>query len=141
MATKTTLEVPADPKWRHVIAATVLAAAGVGQGRRAAEFGLNGIGEMGDLSLLLDRALDSVDGWAGVTRLLIEVGTDHAAATVTVIGQGEDVEAPSWPEQEWPEQEWPEQERHPAFIDPLTGSRFLWSPTALTCSFRVTAPL
>ena len=84
---------------------------------------------MGDLSLLLDRVLDGVDRWVGVTRLLIEVGSDSASATVTVIGQGEDIEAPSWPDQE----------TGSTFTDPLTGSRFEWSPDSVTCSFRVSA--
>lgn len=130
MATKTTLEVPADSKWRHVVAATVLAAVRAGQGRRAAAMGRKEIGEMGDLSLLLDRVLDGVEGWVGVTRLLIEVGSEPASATVTVIGQGEEIDAPSWPDHEGAS----------TFIDPLTGSRFEWSPEAVTCSFRVVAP-
>jgi hypothetical protein len=127
LATKTALEVPADSKWRHVVAATVLAAVRAGQGRRAAEIGPEEIGEMGDLSLVLDRVLDGVDGWMGVTRLLIEVGSDSASMTVTVIGQGDDIEAPSWPDQE----------TGPTFTDPLTGSRFEWSPESVICSFRV----
>jgi hypothetical protein len=129
LATKTALEVPADSKWRHVVAATVLAAVRAGEGRRPAEIGPKEIGEMGDLSLLLDRVLDDVDGWGGVTRLLIEVGSDPASATVTVIGQGDDIEAPSWPDQA----------AGPTFTDPLTGSRFEWSPDSITCSFRVSA--
>ena len=84
---------------------------------------------MGDLSLLLDRILDGVDGWVGVTRLLIEVGSDPDSATVTVVGQGEEIEAPSWPDQA----------TGPTFTDPLTGSRFEWSPDSVTCSFRVSA--
>jgi hypothetical protein len=126
LATKTALEVPADPKWRHVIAATVLAA--VQADRRAGiEAGSKEIGQMGDLSILLDRVLDGLDGWAGVTKLLVEVGSDAGVTTVTVVGRGDELEGPVWPDQE----------SGRSFVDPLTGSRFEWSPTAVTCSFRV----
>lgn len=108
----------------------MLAAVRAGQGRRAAEMGRKEIGEMGDLSLLLDRVLDGVDEWVGVTRLRIEVGSETTSATVTVIGQGEEIDAPSWPDQGGAS----------ILIDPLTGSRFEWSPEAVTCSFRVAAP-
>jgi hypothetical protein len=125
LATKTALEVPADPIWRHVIAATVLAA--VQADRAGTEAGSKEIGQMGDLSILLDRVLDGFDGWAGVTRLLVEVGSDPGSATVTVVGQGDELEGPVWPDRE----------SGPSFVDPLTGSRFEWSPNAVTCSFRV----
>ena len=91
------------------------------------EIGQKEIGQMGDLSILLDRVLDGLDGWAGVTRLVVEVGSDAGVTTVTVVGQGDELERPVWPDQE----------TGPSFVDPLTGSRFEWSPTAVTCSFRV----
>jgi hypothetical protein len=113
--TKTALVVPADPRFRHVIAATVLTAVRAFQD----------LGQMGDLSLLLDRALDQIDRLAGVTRLVVEV--DPTSASVTVIGEGEEIERPAWASQS------PEA----SFLDPITGSSFEWNPTAIRCSLRI----
>jgi hypothetical protein len=117
--TKTALEVPADPRFRHVIAATVLTAVRVFEEPRA------DLGQMGDLSLLLDRALDQIDRLAGVTRLVVEV--DPASASVTVIGEGEEIERPAWASQSV----------EASFLDPITGSSFEWNPTAIQCSLRI----
>ena len=117
--TKTALEVPADPRFRHVIAATVLTAVQAFRAERSE------LGQMGDLSLLLDRALDQIDSLAGVTRLVVEV--DPASASVTVVGEGEEIERPPWTSQSLEE----------SFLDPLTGSSFEWNPTAIKCSLRI----
>jgi hypothetical protein len=79
---------------------------------------------MGDLSLLLDRALDDIDGLAGVSRLRVEVESSSESVLVTVVGEGEDIEPPPW-------------DPSAPFPDPLTGSTFEWSQTAVSCFFRV----
>lgn len=79
---------------------------------------------MGDLSLLLDRALDDVAGRAGVSRLSVVVEPDPESILVTVVGEGDDIEG------------LPDDSTAP-FLDPLTGSTFEWSQTAVACSFRV----
>lgn len=123
MVTKTALEVPADPKWRHVVAATVLSAV-----RAARESGTQfDLGELGDLSLLLDRALDDIEGLAGVRRLLIEVEPDRGSALITVVGEGDEIEPPAWHDQS----------AGGSWTDPLTGSSLGWNPAAVTCSFRI----
>ena len=126
VATKTALEVPADPVWRHVIAATLLAAVRAAQPQGPPGEGPKELSEMGDLSLLLDRALDDIDGLAGVTTLLVEVEYDSDSALVTVAGSGDEIEGLAI---ETP---------HPAALaDLLTGSSFEWNQTAISCSFRV----
>ena len=124
MTLKTIVEVPADPRWRHVVAATVLSA--VRAGRPDSDAGFN-LGELGDVSVLVDRALDNVDHLAGVTRLLVEVESDQNSTLINVVGTGDEVEPPPWsglsPEA--------------AFTDPLTGATFVWSPRGITCSFRI----
>ena len=82
------------------------------------------MGRMGDLSLLLDRALDDIDSLAGVSGLRVEVELSAESVLVTVVGEGEDIEPPPW-------------NRSAPFLDPLTGSTFEWSQTAVSCSFRV----
>jgi hypothetical protein len=79
---------------------------------------------MGDLSLLLDRALDDVASRAGVSRLSVVVEPDPESILVTVVGEGDDIEG------------LPDDSTAP-FLDPLTGSTFEWSQTAVACSFRV----
>jgi hypothetical protein len=79
---------------------------------------------MGDLSLLLDRALDDIASRAGVSRLSVEVESVPESVLVTVVGEGEDIER------------LPGDSSAP-FLDPLTGSMFEWSQTAVACSFRV----
>jgi hypothetical protein len=79
---------------------------------------------MGDLSLLLDRALDDIASLAGVSKLSVEVASVPESVLVTVVGEGEDIERP------------PSDSSAP-FLDPLTGSTFEWSQTAVACSFRV----
>jgi len=78
---------------------------------------------MGDLSLLLDRALDDIDSLAGVSRLTVEVDAGGDSAIVTIVGEGEDIEQPAWD--------------GGAFQDPLTGSLFEWNQTAVKCTFRI----
>ncbi len=78
---------------------------------------------MGDLSLLLDRALDQIDNLAGVSRLVVEVESDSDSASVTVVGEGDEIESPA--------------ENQGSFVDPLTRSAFDWSPNAVRCSFQV----
>ncbi|MGZ8786325.1 MAG: hypothetical protein ACXW1Y_12290 [Acidimicrobiia bacterium] len=135
MTTKTALDVPADPKWRHVVAATVLAAvraSGAAAGKDdsgnkdpgQSDWGQGELGRMGDLSLLLDRALDDIDSLAGVSRLTVEVESGEGSALVSVIGEGEDLEHPAW-------------DSGAPFVDPLTGSIFEWNQTAVKCSFRI----
>ena len=79
---------------------------------------------MGDLSLLLDRALDDIDRLAGVSKLIVEVESVEGSALVSVIGEGEDLEQPAWA-------------GTAPFVDPLTGSLFEWSENAVKCSFRI----
>ncbi len=130
MTTKTALDVPADPTWRHVIAATVIAAVRASGEPLASEvparseWGQGELGRMGDLSLLLHRALDDIDSLAGVSRLTVEVESGDGSAAVTVIGEGEDLERPPWDSDE-------------PFVDPLTGSVLEWNQTAVKCSFRI----
>jgi hypothetical protein len=130
LKTKTAVDVPADPKWRHVISATVLAAVRTDGELPATSdpmrsgWGRGELGRMGDLSLLLDRALDDIGSLAGVTRLSVEVESDHLSALVTVVGEGEEIERPEW-------------DGGTSFRDPLTGSSFEWNQTAIKCSFRV----
>jgi hypothetical protein len=81
---------------------------------------------MGDLSLLLDRALDGIDSLGGVSRLAIEVETGPESVLVTVVGEGADIEPPPW-------------DSSAPFVDPLTGSTFEWSQTAVICSIRIAA--
>ena len=126
VANKTALEVPADPVWRHVIAATLLAAVRAGQPPGDSGAGPKELSQMGDLSLLLDRALDDIAGLAGVTTLLIEVEHERDSALVTVAGSGDEIE---WPAIQTP--------TPAALADFLTGSTFEWTQTAITCSFRV----
>ena len=132
MTTKTELDVPADPHWRHVIAATVLTAVRVSGEPSASDdvglrhWGQGELGRMGDLSLLLDRALDDIDSLAGVSRLTVEVESGNGSVSVTVRGEGEDIEVPPW-------------DSGVPFVDPLTGSIFEWNQTAVKCSFRVAA--
>lgn len=85
------------------------------------------LGQMGDLSLLLDRALDQIDSLAGVTRLVVEVESNYTSASVKVVGEGEEIERPAWTSQS----------NGATYVDPLTGSFFDWNPTAITCSFRI----
>ena len=130
---------PADPKWRHVIAATVLAtvrASGPAAGKQESgnedpnkdpvqsPWEQGELGRLGDLSLLLDRALDNIDSMAGVSRLTVEVDSGEGSALVSVIGEGEDLERPAW-------------DSAAPFVDPLTGSIFEWNQTAVKCSFRI----
>jgi hypothetical protein len=130
MTTKTALGVPADPKWRHVIAAAVLAAVRASSAPPASEnpgggrWGEGELGRMGDLSLLLDRALDDVASLPGVSRLNVEVESGPESVLVTVAGEGEGIERPL-------------PDSAAAFLDPLTESIFEWSQTAVACSFRV----
>lgn len=102
-----------------MIAATVLAAVRAAGGPPAKP----DLGQMGDLSLLLDRALDQIDNLAGVSRLVVEVESDSHSASVTVVGEGDEIESPA--------------ENQASFVDPLTRSAFDWSPTAVRCSFQV----
>jgi hypothetical protein len=130
LTTKTALDVPADPKWRHVIVATVLAAVrapGEPLARAVparSEWSQGELGRMGDLSLLLHRALDDIDSLAGVSRLTVEVESGDGSASVSVIGEGEDLERPPW-------------DSEAPFVDPLTGSVLEWNQTAVKCSFRI----
>ncbi|HUP15268.1 MAG TPA: hypothetical protein VM848_04375 [Acidimicrobiia bacterium] len=140
MTTKTAIDVPADSKWRHVIAAAVLAAvraSGAAAGNAdsgnadsgnkdpgQSQWGQGELGRLGDLSLLLDRALDDIDSLAGVSSLTVEVESGEGSALVSVIGEGEDLEHPAWASAE-------------PFVDPLTGSTFEWNQTAVKCSFRI----
>ena len=103
-----------------MIAATVLAAVRATGGPPAKP----DLGQMGDLSLLLDRALDQIDSLAGVSRLVVEVESDRNSASVTVVGEGDDIERPS-------------AANPTTFVDPLTRSAFDWSPTSVRCSFQV----
>lgn len=122
LATKTALEVPADPKWRHVVAATVLCAV-----RGAVQLDL---GQLGDLSLLLDRALDDVNDLAGVTRLRIGVESDGGSVLVTVVGEGDAIELPTSHNPRT------DDGLGPRIVDPLTGLTFEWSRSKITGSFR-----
>ena len=130
VTTKTALEVPADPQWRHVVAVTVFSAVKALQfqlersrGPGAAQEDLS---RMGDLSLLLDRALDDLEGMAGVTSIRVEVEADQQSALVTVAGAGagDQIEpAPS--------------ASVASLLDPLAGAAFAWNQSAVTRSFRV----
>ena len=130
VTTKTALEVPADPQWRHVVAVTVFSAV------KALQFQLEGSGgpresredlsRMGDLSLLLDRALDDLEGMAGVTSIIVEVEADQESALVTVAGAGAGDELELAP-----------LGNVASFLDPLAGSAFAWNQSAATRSFRV----
>lgn len=122
LATKTVLEVPADPKWRHVVAATVLAAV-----RAALQLDL---GQLGDLSLLLDRALDDVSDLAGVTRLRIGVDSDGGSVLVTVVGEGGAIEPPTLPDPRT------DDGLGSRIVDPLTGLTIEWTQNTVTGSFR-----
>ena len=82
------------------------------------------MGRLGDLSLLLDRALDGIDTLAGVSRLTVTVESGEGSALVSVMGEGEDLEQPAW-------------DSAAPFVDPLTGSIFEWNQTAVNCSFRI----
>jgi hypothetical protein len=130
LTTKTALDVPADSKWRHVIAATVLSAArasGSAAGNEdsgKSEWSQGELGRLGDLSLLLDRALDDIDSLAGVSRLTVEVESGEGSALVSVIGEGEDLERPAWGSAA-------------TFVDPLTGSTLEWNQTSVKCSFHI----
>ena len=73
---------------------------------------------------MLHRALDDIDGLAGVSRLIVEVDSDGGAALVSVVGEGEDIERPAW-------------DGVGSFEDPLTGALFEWNQTAVKCSFRI----
>ena len=83
---------------------------------------------MGDLSLLLDQALDDIAGLPGVSTLSVGVEAGPESVLVTVVGEGEDIEPP------------PSDISTP-FTHPLTGSILEWSETAVACSFRVAVPL
>lgn len=130
LTTKTALDVPVDPKWRHVIAATVLAAVRAssvtpaGDNPDGGRWGQGELGRMGDLSLLLDRAVEDVGNLPGVSSLSVEVESGPESVLVSVVGGGEDIEPP------------PSSSSSP-LTDPLTGSMFEWSQTAVVCSFRV----
>jgi len=79
---------------------------------------------MGDLSILLYRALDDIESLAGVSRLTVELESSEGSVLVSVIGEGEDLEHPAW-------------DSAAPFVDPLTGSIFEWNQTAVKCSFRM----
>ena len=87
-------------------------------------WGQGELGRLGDLSLLLDRALDDIDSMAGVSRLTVEVESGEGSALVSVIGKGEDLERPAW-------------NSAAPYVDPLTGAIFEWNQTAVKCSFRI----
>lgn len=80
---------------------------------------------MGDLSLLLDRALDDIDELAGVVRLRVLVEADSDSAAVTVFGEGDDIEYPSWLNYD---------EGTP--LHSVHGT-FEWEPNRVRCQFRV----
>jgi hypothetical protein len=79
---------------------------------------------MGDLSLLLDRALDDIASLPGVSSLSVELESGPESVLVSVVGQGDDVERPL-------------SRGSAPLADPLTGSSFEWSQSAVGCSFRV----
>ncbi len=79
---------------------------------------------MGDLSLLLDRAVDDIANLPGVSSLSVEVESGPGSVLVSVVGGGEDIERLS-------------AEGSAPLTDPLTGSMFEWSQTEVVCSFRV----
>ena len=128
VTTKTALEVPADPQWRHVVAVTVFSAVKALQLQLDRSGGTpqsrGELSQMGDLTLLLDRALDDLEAMAGVTSILVEVVAEHESALVTVSGAGDQVDAAPLGS-------------FAAFLDPLAGSAFAWNQTAATRSFRV----
>lgn len=126
MAINTSLEVPADPRWRHVVAATVLSAVRASRGHRSGvETGARELGQMGDLSLLLDRALDDIDELAGVRQLRVVVEADGEWAEVTVFGEGDDIEYPAWLNH-----------ADATPLHPVAGT-FDWHPSQVRCRFRV----
>lgn len=130
VTTKTALDVPADPRWRHVIAATVLAAVRASSAGPASDdsgkggWGQGELGTMGDVSLLLERALDDIANLPGVSSVRVDVESGPESVLVTVVGQGDDLERP------------PFHVSDPS-ADPLIGSIFEWSQTDIGCSFRV----
>ncbi|HKY47199.1 MAG TPA: hypothetical protein VJQ79_04355 [Acidimicrobiia bacterium] len=130
MTTKTALDVPLDPRWRHVIAATVLAAVRAysappsGENPGSGGWGQGELGRMGDLSLLLDRAVDDIANLPGVTSLGVEVESGPQSVVVSVVGGGEDIERPH-------------SDSSAPLTDPLTGSMFEWSQTEVVCSLKV----
>ena len=132
VAIKTALEVPADPRWRHVIAVTVLSAVRAIQSQLERSRGhvnqasKGELSQMGDISLLLDRALDDLEGMAGVTSIIVEVEAHDEAALVTLVGAGDEVESALAPAA-----------GVASFMDPLAGSSFAWSQSTATRSFRV----
>lgn len=79
---------------------------------------------MGDLSLLLDRAVDDIANLPGVSSLSVEVESGPGSVLVSVVGGGEDIEQPP-------------SDGAALLTDPLTGSMFEWSRTEVVCSFRV----
>ena len=80
------------------------------------------MGRMGDLSLLLDRALDDIASLPGVSSMSVELEAGPDSVLVTVVGQGDDVERPP-------------SHGSSLFADPLTGSIFKWSQTDVSRSF------
>lgn len=82
--------------------------------------------------MLLDQALDQIEGLPGVTTLLIEVEPDGGSAQVTVAGSGGEVEPPI----DELATDMPILGAA-AFAGPLTSNSFAWDQSAISCSFRI----
>lgn len=113
-----------------MIAATVLAAVRTssappsGENPGSGGWGQGELGRMGDLSLLLDRAVDDIANLPGVTSLGVKVESGPQSVVVSVVGGGENIEQPH-------------SDSSAPVTDLLTGSMFEWSRTEVVCSFKV----